>query len=701
MLLFLKVIGRFLAWAPEWVAKGLCYALGIFAYYCLPSRRRLVLSNLSHAFPGKDMRTLKRIGRTSCKRTMEMGVFSLASPFFSKARVRKHFSVVADLKALELDEKSPSRPRVVLVPHFCEMEAITMLPAIWDITTPETGVIYRPFKNKDLEAYVKSTRERFGLKLLSRKEGFLQAGEILRNHGCVAVLFDQNAGHHGVLSTFMDRIASTSELAGLLVQKYKADLLVAHAKRTEFWRAELHLERIPCEHNKDQVTLTANRWLEETLREDIHASSQNQKPMTRMPSNTLGSWAPQSEAVLDAGGLGGGSWKRKPIEGIGASRESRARGPQRQKWGAQDPREEWLWMHSRWRTQDEPKVRFRLQMRKSILPETLAFYNKEKLEPTYRLWVRLPNWLGDVVMALPLLRALKEARPDVELTLIGQTPVLKLLEQLGIGHQYVPLPKRGFGYFYKFLSLRKALPDTHLLFTNSTRGDIEARILGAPQRFGMRRPGKKRPLLTHCWDILASVDEREVHQTRVWEMYLQHFGLQESLDLTPFNIAADEVTQKQSSIGIIAGTENSPEKRWPVSHWNTLLDAVTENHPEAHCYLFGTPRDAAITQQLAQGRNSEFIHDLAGKTNLIQFAQKIAACDVVICNDTGGMHLANMLGVPVIAIYGPTNPVRTGPIFDTPKTILQPAGCPETGGLPIKKVTPEKVLRALEAYTAK
>ena len=686
MLLFLNAIGRFLAWAPEWVSRGLCCALGNIAYYCLPSRRRLVLSNLSHAFPGENMRTLKRIGRTSCKRTMEMGVFSLASPFFSKARVRKHFSVVADLKALELDEKSSSRPRVVLVPHFCEMEAITMLPTIWDIAIPETGVIYRPFKNKDLEAYVKSTRERFGLKLLSRKEGFLQAGEILRNHGCVAVLFDQNAGHHGVLSTFMDRIASTSELAGLLVQKYKADLLVAHAKRTGFWRAELHLERIPCEHDKDQVTLTANRWLEETLREDA----------TRIPNGAPEVWAAQSEAVLDAGALGGGSWKRKPISSTGASRESRAQGPLRQKWAAQTSG--WLWLHSRWRTQDEHQVRFRLQMRKSILPETLTFYNKEKLEPTYRLWVRLPNWLGDVVMALPLLRALKTGRPDVELTLIGQTPVLELLEQLGIGHQYVPLPKRGFGYFSKFLSLRKAFPDTHLLFTNSTRGDIEARIVGAPQRFGMRRPGKKRPLLTHCWDVPTSVDEREVHQTRVWEMYLKHFGLQEVLDLAPFNIKADEVIQKQSSIGIIAGTENSPEKRWPVSHWNTLLDAITENHPEAHCYLFGTPRDAAITRQLAQGRNTEFIHDLAGKTNLIEFAQKIAACNVVICNDTGGMHLANMLGVPVIGIYGPTNPVRTGPIFDTPKTILQPEGCPNTGGQAIDGISHQNVLNALKDY---
>lgn len=653
MLLFLNVIGRALAWAPEWVAQGLCWALGNFIYYCLPSRRRLVLSNLSHAFPKESLHKLKIIGRTSCRRTMEMGLFSLASPFFSEARVKKQFLVVANIKKLELEIGSRKRPQVVIVPHFAEMEAITMLPEVWSITMPETGVIYRPFKNKNLEKYVKRTRERFGLKLLSRRDGFHQAGEILRRNGWIAVLFDQNAGKHGVLSTFMGRIASTSELAGLLVQKFDADLLAVYVRRAGFWRAELFAEQVECNHSKTEVTLNANRWLENLLQENVkkRLSSAEATAQARMFS--------KKDATTAA---------------------------------------DWLWLHSRWRTQDEPQARFRLEMRKSILPETLSFYDKEALDLTYRLWVRLPNWLGDVVMALPLLRALKEGRPDVELTLIGQAPVLELLEKLEIGHKYVPLPKRSWSYFSKFISLRNAFPDTQLMFTNSMRGDIEARIIGAPQRFGMRRPGKKRPLLTHNWDVPASLNESEIHQTRVWEQYLQHFGLKAQLPLSPLSLEADQAIAKQCSIGIIAGTENSPEKRWPVEHWNALLDDIEQAHPNAHCHLFGTPRDAAITEQLAQGRDCEKIHNLAGKTNLIEFAKKIAACDVVICNDTGGMHLANILGVPVIAIYGPTNPVRTGPIFNSPKTILQPEGSLPTGGAPIKDLYPNRVMEALKAY---
>ncbi|HEX3730619.1 MAG TPA: glycosyltransferase family 9 protein, partial [Opitutaceae bacterium] len=59
------------------------------------------------------------------------------------------------------------------------------------------------------------------------------------------------------------------------------------------------------------------------------------------------------------------------------------------------------------------------------------------------------------------------------------------------------------------------------------------------------------------------------------------------------------------------------------------------------------------------------------------------------------MHLANAVGVPLIALFGPTNPVRTGPVFRAPIRILQPPGCPPQGGLPLAGLGPEAVLRAV------
>jgi ADP-heptose:LPS heptosyltransferase len=66
-----------------------------------------------------------------------------------------------------------------------------------------------------------------------------------------------------------------------------------------------------------------------------------------------------------------------------------------------------------------------------------------------------------------------------------------------------------------------------------------------------------------------------------------------------------------------------------------------------------------------------------------------------VSNDTGGMHLANALGVPLVALFGPTNPVRTGPVFDAPFIILQPPGCPPTGGGALPGLLPGTVARAV------
>jgi len=87
--------------------------------------------------------------------------------------------------------------------------------------------------------------------------------------------------------------------------------------------------------------------------------------------------------------------------------------------------------------------------------------------------------------------------------------------------------------------------------------------------------------------------------------------------------------------------------------------------------------------------------DLAGQTDLPEYMSRLQSCRVVVTNDTGGMHLANALGVPVLALFGPTNPVRTGPVFSAPFAVVQPPGCPSTGGAELAQLEPGSVLTAL------
>ena len=87
--------------------------------------------------------------------------------------------------------------------------------------------------------------------------------------------------------------------------------------------------------------------------------------------------------------------------------------------------------------------------------------------------------------------------------------------------------------------------------------------------------------------------------------------------------------------------------------------------------------------------------DLAGRTDLPAFAERLRTCRLLVTNDTGGMHLANALGVPLIALFGPTNPIRTGPVFAAPHAILQPPGCPPAGGGALADLSPESVRAAI------
>jgi len=630
----LNAIGQFLAILPEAFLAAFCRAVGWLIATIPGRRRRTLFSNLHHAFPDQSPAERRAVAVESARHSVEMGLFVLIAPRLSKKRLQRLITLDPVLQRLFAEWQKSPQPLVVLTPHFSLLEANTFFPALVEDPVPEIAAVYRPFDIPGLEAYVKKTRERWGLRLLSRKDGNYQAVDVLRRNAMVVLLFDQNAGSGGALTLFLDRVCSTSELAGLLAEKCHARVAFLYDERTAFFRVTIHggyLDTGPKASASD-VLFGANRWLENKLRE--------------------------SPAY----------------------------------------RADWLWLHSRWRHQDLPTRRFRLQSKRDLLPDQLAWLGQSALPRRTRYWLRLPNWLGDVVMALPLIRALRQSRPDAEITFLAQPAFVPLLERLNLAERIIPLPPRDSRYWQFFRNLREEYPDVHVLFTNSLRGDLEAWFAGAPQRFGMLRPGKWRPLLTHSWILPADLNESREHQTAVWEKYFRHFGLQGELDFTPFPWPAPSIANTVPVIGCICGTENLPEKRWPVERWREFLTALFAAHPQVRVQLFGVAGDAPIAAAVAAGFPTERVANLAGKTSLLEFADALRACSAVVCNDTGGMHLANALGVPVVAVYGPTNPIRTGPIFTAPRVLLQPANCPPTGGAPLAEITASRVLEALAPW---
>ncbi len=611
---------------PEPILHVCAAIAGDFIFFCLRRRRRLVLSNLHHAFPEKPARWHRAIGRASCQRLVETALLSLATPFLNERRLRTIVSATPELLALYARQQRDPAATLICSPHIAYWEAQTAKPLIVPGAFPEFGIIFRPLDNAAANRFVQASRERFGMRLLSRRDGFAEALKILRRRGFVGVLFDQNAGLQGALTTLFGRVCSTTELPGLMAEKFHARVYGIFPRRLGFWRVAIGAEEIPHDGSGAAVTLGLNRWLENLLRRD---------------DNLCASW---------------------------------------------------LWAHDRWRNQDIPQKRLRLEAKRNLLTADLGARGLATLPHRTRIWVRLPNWLGDVVMALPLLRALRASRPDAEITLVAKRQFLPLLESCAVADKLHALPPRGFGYFCHFWRLRGEFPDVWLLFTHSLRGDLEARLTGCRQRFGLVRPGKSRPLLSHAFRLAADFDERTHHQLELWETFLRHFGLAALLDRSPLSTCSLQLPAHRP-IALICGSENTPAKRWPVAHWRALIAAF----PQQHFVLLGTANDQVITSGISASFDPARVENLAGKTDLPGFVAQLQAARALVTNDTGGMHLANAFGVPLIAVFGPTNPIRTGPVFLSPAKILQPPGCPPTGGGALAALSPEIVAAALRA----
>jgi heptosyltransferase II len=613
----LKFLGWLTAHTPEPVLGRLAATLGDFIFFCLPRRRRLVLSNLHHAFPEKSPEWHRAIGRESCRRMIETGLLSLATPFLTERRYRQIISAAPELVAAYERHHLDPAATMICTAHLAYWEAQTAMSLVVPGPFPEFGTIFRPLDNAAANQLVLRSRERFGMKLLSRKGGFAEALKILRRRGFVGILFDQNAGMQGALTTLFDRVCSTTELPGLMAEKFNARVYGLFPRRRAFWRVEINAHPIQHDGSGDTVTFGLNRWHEGLLRSD---------------DNFCASW---------------------------------------------------LWAHDRWRNQDLPARRLRLEAKRNLLAADLAARGRISVPRRTRIWIRLPNWLGDVVIAMPLIRALRLSRPDAELTLIAKKPYLPLLESWVIADRLHALPSQGTGF-----------PDVWLLFTNSFRGDLEGWLAGCRQRFGIVRPGKPRPLLTHRFRLPTGFDESAHHQLELWESFLRHFGLAGTIDRTPLSFLDPALSPQRQSIGLICGSENAPEKRWPVSGWRTLIELL----PKEAFLLFGTANDAPITRAVRDGFDADRVRDLAGQTDLMSFADGLRSCRLLVTNDTGGMHLANALGVPLIALFGPTNPIRTAPVFNAPVRILQPPGCAPGGGGALEELRPETVAAAAREW---
>ena len=559
-------------------------------YFLIPQKRkRLLLSNLTHAFPQWSEHKIKDTAKKSLNYLFEMGFFSLIYPHLS-CQQRRSTLMYSKKEEEEISDLSMSgKPTLILLPHLSLFETIATSPAFRPSGSKNLGAIYRPNSNPSIDKWINKSRIDLGLKTFSRKKGLIQAKKHLRDGNWLILLFDQNAGLGGELSLFLNRICSVSPLPDIVLKGIPANVVLATPFRSSFFRAELKL------HNLGGVRSTS-------ISKVVHQ---------------------KLETII----------KDDP-----------------------DGLPEWLWSHGKWKTQDNPHQIFHLHSKRSSLA------SEDQIPRKTKIWIRMPNWLGDIVMALPLIRAVERGRPDAEITLLCQPHYQSLLEYLKIGQRVIALPPKGIGYFFFFWKLRRQYPDVHFLFTNSLRGDLEAYLCGAPLRLGGSTK-KKRKLLSHQALISKEFDKK--HQTTLWEEYLKFFGLKESIDFTSFNISSSRPKIGPKIICLAPGSSNTPEKRWPIANWVQLLKSLIEKLPDYEFRLIGTSNDAEICSAILNRADSPNVYDYSGRTNLIELCDIFQNSSVLLCNDSGAMHLANAIGTSVVALFGPTEPSITGSVYQS------------------------------------
>jgi heptosyltransferase II len=307
-----------------------------------------------------------------------------------------------------------------------------------------------------------------------------------------------------------------------------------------------------------------------------------------------------------------------------------------------------------------------------------------------RLVIRAPNWLGDAVMALPAMGALRAAFAGVHVTVAAIPAIAPLFEEETSARQdsVIVLPDARA----EIAALRAGGFDTIVLLPNSFRSAWSARRAAIPERWGYSA-GFRRWLLTR-----AIARPREpVHQSTYYLNLATALGAGPgdpwpSIAVRPATLARADallaghgVARDAGCVGFAPGAAYGHAKRWPP---RMVAETIVRLSRESRvrCLLFGAGGDRDSAREIESSLPADVhVVNLIGRTDLRQLAGVISRCSTFVSNDSGAMHLAAALGVPVVAIFGPTDERVTSPIggrahgghggLVTPDVLTHPVFC--------------------------
>jgi len=331
-----------------------------------------------------------------------------------------------------------------------------------------------------------------------------------------------------------------------------------------------------------------------------------------------------------------------------------------------------------------------------------------------KILVVAPNWIGDTLLAQPLLVRLRDRLPDVEIDALAPSwtaPVLRRMPEINevieapFGHGELKLSaRRRLG-----LALRSRGYSEAIVLPNSFKSALIPFFAGIPRRAGF--VGELR------YGLLNVVHKLDAARLPLMaERYAQLAekpGEQVGLPLPGVRLRIDDanrvatlerlgLSREKPFAAFCPGAEYGPAKRWPARHFAELARRLAAKGRAV--WLFGSDNDKAIGEEVVRLSDGAAI-DLCGKTDLAGAIDLLSLAEVVVSNDSGLMHVAAGVGRPIVALYGSSSPEHTPPLSLRMRLVrtgiecspCYARECPLGHFKCMNEMTPERVLREIQA----
>lgn len=300
--------------------------------------------------------------------------------------------------------------------------------------------------------------------------------------------------------------------------------------------------------------------------------------------------------------------------------------------------------------------------------------------------VRQVNWVGDAILTLPALAALRRRFPQAEISVLGRPWVTGLFADQPVADRVIAYQSDGAhrglsGRWALARDLRRKRFDLAVLFPNSLDSAVVPWLAGIPRRVGTPTEGR-RLLLTH--PVRGALRPTERHQV------FRHLAVVRSLgadgDPTPRLAVGAEAVQaadrllaeagvdpEEWCLAVNPGSVYGSAKRWPAERFAATADVLADRWG-ARVLLVGSGKETAVLEAVARAMRHEPIR-LGGRTDLRTLAAVLRRSRLLLTNDTGTMHVATAVSAPVVAVFGPTDAEATGPCGSRARLVRESVAC--------------------------